>query len=348
MSSASIMTERHFFVGAYTESHERGMARLSFDATTGWRLGAKETDIESASFAVKDERRGLHYIINECDSGTVSAYQRTKEGSWLQICEAPSGGAMPCHVTLHPSGAALAVANYRGGEIALHRIAPDGTFQGPPMVACNQGSGPNRERQSGPHAHCVRFADSYLYSTDLGSDEILCRTYDADNHTLGARMTAFRLPAGQGPRHLLFHPGLPLAYALTEMGSELFVLERQTQGRLQEVQRIANLPAGFEGKSLGGHLEISAKGDRLYASNRGHDSIASYAIEDGGRLKLLRMSPSGGAYPRHFQVCETINAAIVSNEKGNNVAVLGLGTDRAIGGVLCSLPVSRPAFIGVC
>ncbi len=340
---------KRLYVGTYSSGNSRGIYPLSYKRDAGeWLLCEPIREIENASYASFNTRHGLHYLLNEQDAGSIAAYKCTEAGEWRQLSTVPTGGDAPCFVSINPANSALAVANYKSGEIAIYRLCEEtGLPTGPAVIQRNHGSGPNKDRQDGPHAHCVLFWAHHLYNTDLGTDEILARSYDAGAHVVGEPFIAFQLPPGQGPRHIVFHPFLRLAYVLTELCSEIFVLAANADGTLHEVQRLSNLPAGYGGDSLGGHIALNAASTRLYASNRGHDSIAVYGVAADGRLSRIQIAPTSGKSPRLFAILDDIAKIVVAHEKGDSVVALDLDSDGTILAASASLAVPQPAFIGL-
>ena len=238
-------------------------------------------------------------------------------------------GDAPCYVALNADQSCLVVANYGSGSIALFRLdAETGLPLAPPNVRCNFGSGPVEERQGGPHAHCACFSPDqrWLYHVDLGTDEILAYPFDRKSVAIGGRQLAFAAAAGSGPRHLVFHPEQPLALLVSELASTLTLLE-VGEGQLKARQVVSTLPADFTGKSLGGHLSLNASGDRVYVTNRGHDSVSVFAWDTQGVLNLLQHVPSNGASPRAFILLEDQQQFLIANEEDSSVVAYSLDTD---------------------
>jgi 6-phosphogluconolactonase len=335
-----------FLVGAYSSGTEKGAVRLALDHDRNLVRGARIVGLENASYGARADA-GLHYFLDERERGKVSAWRRQVDGAWQLVSSVASGSSAPCYLAMDSTGRMLAIAHYATGVLAFHRIDAAGQFAGAPLTVSNHGSGPDRSRQTGPHGHCVKFVDRYIYATDLGTDEVLCLPYDAGQVLAADRFVACKLPGGEGPRHIVFNATQSVAYVLTEMGNKIFALHRQSDGRLACFQQISTLPDSFQGKSAGGHIAIGHDGRVLYVSNRGHDSIASFAVGGDGDLKLLRLAPSGGASPRHFVIADQGRALIVANEQGNNVAGLDIDADQTVGGVRSTVAITKPAFIAL-
>jgi 6-phosphogluconolactonase len=225
-------------------------------------------------------------------------------------------------VAVDPQGEWAAVANYGSGTVALFRLGDQ--LRGPVAQHQNKGSGPDTERQEGPHAHWVGFTPdgSRLLCVDLGCDRVLSFAVDRERGALEPPTDFYRAPAGSGPRHLAFHPELPLAYLVSELAATLTVLHLEPAGF-----RAGNvLPLPSDGETLGGAIAIDPAGTRLYATSRGHDSIAAYALDKTGEPAPIATVPSGGASPRHL--CLTPQHLLCANEESGSVAVFRLDESR--------------------
>ena len=329
-------------VGTYSKDGVKGLYPLSMRPQTDTlSLGAPDPSIENASFGAYSALHDLHYFVNEREDGLIGAYRRDGD-VWQCLAQVSSGGAAPCHVSLDPEEGHLAVANYNSGSVSLFALSAGGLPQAPAMMHQDHGRGPDPERQAGPHAHCVRFHGGYLYHTDLGTDAVMAQSVAG----VGAAFVAWRSPPGQGPRHLVFHPVLPVAYVLTELGHSLFVLDITLDGRLEVIQQASPLPEKFAGQSLGGHLDIAASGDHLYASNRGHDSLAIFAVDADGRVRPIQIAPTHGASPRFFYRLETQGRILVAHQNGHSVVALEMRADGTIGEAVARTSIPEPAYIG--
>src|SRR5690606_3204095 len=250
---------------------------------------------------------------------------RVGQDGWHRAAHVASGGAAPCYLTLDADERRLAVANYGTGRATLFALDGEGTPTAS-AVFRSAGSGPAAARQEGTPAHCVRFSSdgSEMFLVDLGSDRIW--RIEANGSFENAR-TAWQTPPGSGPRHLLFPPSAPLAVVLSELASELTLLAVTAEG-LSPRSAHSTLPRGFGGENLGGHLAMNAAGDRVYVSNRGHDSIAVFALDaDEGEARLLQHVRSGGVHPRHFVLLEDEALLVAAHEEDGRVEVFALASD---------------------
>jgi 6-phosphogluconolactonase len=328
------------WVGSYADNGGRGLYPITCSASGKWRVGDPFEGARNASFGACSATHGLHYLVDE-QGGALGVYRYA--GGWSGLASVPTGGAEPCYVALDASGTQLAVANYGSGSIALFSLDPaTGLPTGFPIVRANKGGGPHPDRQEGPHAHCAQFSPDqrWLYQVDLGTDEILAFPLESG---LSEPKLAFRAPPGSGPRHLLFHPALPTAFLVSELASTVAVLDREGPA-LRSRQVLSSLPEGYGGKSLGGHIGMNAAGDRLYVTNRGHDSIAAFAF-DGDRLSLLQHVPSGGASPRFFLLLEAQRLMLLANEESGNVTVFKVEEDGTLQPTRVDLPIPAAVFI---
>lgn len=334
-------------IGTYRGGGGAGIAALRRAADGRWRLGESYADAPNASFSVYGARHGLHYIVDEAEAGRVGVHRHADRG-WSQLASIEVEGAAPCHIALDPTETLLAVANYGSGSVSLLRLAPDtGLPTGAVQVSANHGSGPNPARQAAPHAHWVGFSPDgrWLYQTDLGTDEILAFAIDPAG-SLQPPQRAYRAAPGSGPRHLLLHPRLEhRAYLIGELDNRLSVLDR-SDASFTLRDSVATLPEGWHGESILAHVAINRACDRLYVSNRGHDSIAVFALDDLGTPTLLEHAATGGASPRHFVLLEEAGCVVVAHEKAQTVTTLGIEQDGRLSptGVSIAVPGAAYAF----
>ena len=321
-------TTRSLWIGTYAGGGGAGIYSLG---RTG-SLGTPYPDALNASFGTYSSRFDLHYLVDEQDDGALGVHLRTASG-WLRLAHVQVGGAAPCHVALDRTQSVIAVANYASGSVSMFWLDPQsGLPIGQPTMHANSGSGPDPERQQSPHAHWVGFGldNRFLYVADLGTDEVLAFAFDAERATLGEPYTALKAVPGSGPRHLFFHEQHPQsAYLACELDSTLVALT--VEGRdLKPRASLSTLPANWHGANIVAHIGANAAGDRLYVSNRGHDSIAVFALNEGGDPSLLRHIASGGASPRFFMVLEEENRMIVVHERDQRVTMLDILPDGTL------------------
>jgi 6-phosphogluconolactonase len=238
-------------------------------------------------------------------------------------------GIAPCHLCLDASGKFLFTANYGSGSVSAYTINQDGTIGPLAQLIQHRGSGPVAGRQEGPHAHFVAVAPGadVLLAVDLGADGIFAyRLNENAGELTPEENLTVRTRPGAGPRHMAFHPGGKFAYLLTELSCEVYAY-RYTPSpfALTEMQVLSALPAGFQGENTCAAIRISPDGRTLYASNRGHDSIAVFRIDQAtGMLQLLQHAPTLGACPREFAIDPTGRFLLAANQESDSIVTFGI------------------------
>lgn len=332
--------------GTYYGGGGQGVYSVCRAACGQWKVGEAYPGALNASFSAYSARHGLHYIVNEQTAGAIGIYRYGKQG-WSLLSTVATGGAAPCHVALNATETLLAVAHYASGSISVIRLDErDGLAAGGVQVRANSGSGPDPQRQENPHAHWVGFSDDgrWLYQTDLGTDEILAFAID-EHGELGASHCAYAAPPGSGPRHLLLHPELgSRAYLVSELSSTLTVLDH-AGGSFRDPRIISTLPEDWREENIVAHVGMNRAADRLYVSNRGHDSIAVFGLDADGAPTLLQHADAGGAFPRSFLLLEDEQFMLVANEKSQTVSVLAIGVDGTLSATGVTLPIPGVAYL---
>jgi 6-phosphogluconolactonase len=335
------------YVGSYSAPDKPAIHQLDLDLATGaLRPRAATSGIANPSFLALHPNRQFLYAVSE-----VSEYEGQKTGSVAAFAVDPrtggltllnrqaSGGDGPCYISIDRAGRFALVANYGGGTAAVLPIGADGKLGPAVSVVRHQGSGPDKSRQEGPHAHSIDLdpAGRVALVADLGLDKVMVYGFGAAG-TLTPNSTPFAvLPPGAGPRHVAFGKGGTFAYVINELSSTVatFAYDAATGG-LESVQNLSTLPPGYTGKSYPAEVAVSPDGRFLYGSNRGHESIASFAIDQStGLLRPTGHTPTGGSWPRHFAIDPTGSYLLAANQKSDSVVVFRI--DRATG-ALTPLP----------
>lgn len=330
---------------AGTYANEGGVGLVSLKAANGgWTAGKADVAIRNASFGVVSQHHRLRYLLDEQQKGTMGVY----DASLRRLALSYTLGADPCHIALYNDARLLAAANYSSGSVALWKLDPaTGLPTGEPEVAAHQGSGPNTARQAGPHAHWVGFDRSgdILHSVDLGADAIFSHHIDRAAGKIADTTIAYRAAAGSGPRHLVRHSRMPIAYLVAELANTVTVLRAAADGTFTRQSEVSTLPSSFQGTSFAAHMALNAAGTRLYVSNRGHDSIAVYAVGSRGELRLLQHVSCGGHWPRYFKLMEARNEMLVANERSGGIARLPLDQDGRLKTAAGNTPVPGVVFL---
>ena len=338
------------FVGTYTTGQSKGIYAFRFDDQSGalTPVGlAAETP--SPSFLTASRNGRQIFAVNEIGSfngarsGSVTSFSvDAASGTLRAINTESSRGADPCHLALDRTGRFLAVANYTGGNFALLPVGADGRLGAAAAVLTNAGSGPNRARQDGPHAHFVAFdaGNRFLLGADLGADRVWIYRFDpATGRVVANDPPSAAVEAGSGPRHLAMHPNGRLAFSVNELKSTVtsFSWDR-TNGRLTPAASYSTLPDDVRGSSSTAEIAIHPSGRFLYASNRGHDSVAVFAVNATGELRRVQIAPTRGQTPRNFAIDPTGGWLIAANQKSGTLAVFRI--DQTTGELSAAGPLT--------
>ena len=327
------------YVGTYSTNGSRGIYRLELDAASG-ALKAEGLAAEAANpsfLAVHPGGRFL-YAVNEVGEvagqpgGGVTAYAVDgASGALATLNQQSSRGAGPCHLSVDRRGKNVLVANYGGGSVAVLPIEADGKLGAATAFVQHRGTGPDKGRQEGPHAHWIAAdaAERFAVAADLGLDQLAVYRFDAARGTLTPNdPPAARLAPGSGPRHVAFHPDGRHAYVINELNSTVTALDYDpARGTFAATQTLPTLPADFRGNSSTAEIFVHPSGKFVYGSNRGHDSIAAFAIEAGtGRLTPLGNQPTLGKTPRNFAIDPTGAFLLAANQDSNSVVAFRIDT----------------------
>jgi 6-phosphogluconolactonase len=342
-----------FYVATNPGPKSKGIYVYHFDAKTGQLSSMRlATGLNSEWIATDPMHRTLYAVGNSGGPhGSISSFSiDPKTGSLKFLNKADSGGRGPAHLEVDHTGKTLFVANYGSGSVASFAINADGSIGAKTGFDQHTGSGPNKDRQEGPHAHeAVLSPDNrFLFVPNLGSDQIKIYKFDAAKGTFAPNDPPFAsVKAGLGPRHIVFGRGGKFAYVVCEMGSSVVVFSYGTaKGSLTPVQTISTLPADFTGIDNSSEIGIGRSGRFLYASNRGHDSLTVFAIDpQKGTLTKVQTVPSQGKVPRNFAIDPTGKYMVVANQLSDQMVVFAIdqkdGQLKATGQVLdIALPVS--------
>jgi 6-phosphogluconolactonase len=322
------------YVGTYTEadSTSKGIYVYRFEPRTGrvTELGLAAQTTNPSFLAVHPSYRFL-YAVNEIGnyggqkSGAVSAFAiDSSTGKLTLLNQLATGGADPCYLTVDKTGKFLLVANYSGGSIAVFPILEDGRLGEKSAFIQHTGHGPNPERQEAPHAHSIDLSPDGRFAIvdDLGLDETLVYKFDSAHGTLTPNDPPFaKANPGAGPRHFTFSPNGNFGYVVNELSSDISAFSYDAMnGTFHPLQTISTIPKTFTAENTAAEIEISPSGKFLYASNRGHNSIAVFSIDpQKGTLTLLQYVPTKGESPRNFEIDPTGSLLFVGNEKSDTL-----------------------------
>jgi 6-phosphogluconolactonase len=336
------MTSELIYVGSYT-SQAGGGTGIGLGTLDALQIAATTDD---PSFLARSADGRFLYSVNELEAGRVSAFAVAEDGSLTFLNDQSTGGKHPCHLEVDPTGRFVLSANYSSGSIAIHPILADGSLGEATQYLQRAGSGPNQDRQEGPHAHQVTFdrAGEFVLDVDLGSDTVYASRL-SEKGQLEA-VSLLEIHPGAGPRHVVFHPGGAAAYVINELDSTLTVCS-YTDGELTAVQTISTRPEGAQGDNFPAEVLISADGRFVYGSNRGDNTIAVFETgAEGLEAELIQTIGSGGTWPRHLAFSKDGTHLYAANESSDTIALFTV--DQSSGALTATgtpLTWPKPIFV---
>lgn len=328
LSVAAQSSDVLVYVGTYTNRGSEGVYVYRLDsATGGLTLVTKSPRLNNPSFVALDPKGRFLYAVREGGgpAGAIVALSRNPATNELTILnEQPSGGQGPCYVSVDREGRFVLAANYGSGSVAVFPVADDGRLQPASCVVQDEGSSVNSSRQKGPHAHSIVLdpANRFVFTPDLGIDKIMIYRFDREHGKLVPNDPPFaKVEPGSGPRHFTFHPDGKHAYVIEEISCTVTAFAYDAEaGTLKSLQKISTLPKDFKGTNTAADIHVHPSGKFLYGSNRGHDSIACFAIDaQTGELSLIGFTPTQGKNPRNFAIDPSGTLLLAANQDGNNI-----------------------------
>jgi 6-phosphogluconolactonase len=321
-------------VGTYTGAKSQGIYAFRLDLATGKatapELAAKT---QSPSFLALHPNGRFLYAVGEAakveggSGGAVSAFALEAPGGKLTLLNVkPSGGAGPCHLVVDRAGKHVLVANYGGGSVSALAIEADGRLGATTASIQHRGSSVNPRRQEAPHAHSINLdaRNRFAFAADLGLDRVLVYRFDAEKGTLAPNdPPGAAVAPGAGPRHFAFHPEGRFAYAINEMHCTVTAFAYDAEkGTLKEVQTLSTLPGKVEEGHSTAEVQVHPSGKFLYGSNRGHNTIAVFAVDGTkGTLTPVEHQPTRGKTPRNFGIDPTGAYLLAANQDSDTIAV---------------------------
>ena len=334
---------RYVYVGTYTApntapggtqpSTARGIYVFKMDGGTGGLTEVQVLEIENPSWVAVDANASHLYATSEVstwkgasNTGGVTAFGiDPATGRITSMDDQPTGGAIPAHVIVDPSGKFALVANYVGANWSVLPILDDGGLGSASGVFAVTGHGPNTARQEAPHPHHTVFdpAGAYVFGADLGTDSVWSWTLNTTTGMLSpnANLDDARVASGSGPRHLAFHPSGKFVYVIDEMASSITAFSYDAaHGTFIWLQTASTLPADFTGTSSTAEIIVHQSGNFVYGSNRGHNSIVGFRIDQTtGKLSPIDWTSTQGEIPRGFNVDPSGRLMLVGNQNSDTV-----------------------------
>ncbi|MDA7908552.1 lactonase family protein [Akkermansiaceae bacterium] len=337
-----VAAETLVYFGTYTGGGSKGIYRSILDETTGELSDpVLAAELENPSFLVVSPDQKYLFAVSENgkfkgeEGGGVSSFAIGEDGGLTLISQVNSGGGAPCHISTDPQGKCLLVANYMGGSISSYQIFADGKLVSPAAGGFiqHEGQGAQLPRQASPHAHSVNVdpIGKRAYVADLGLDKVLIYKLEAAAGTIVPNDPPFlKLPDATGPRHFSFHPSGKWAYTNLEMSLQVAALSHDAKtGALAVLEIESTVPEGTERKGNStAECLVHPTGKWVYVSNRGHNSIAAFAIDQKtGKLDFIERESTQGKTPRNFGIDPSGKFLIAGNQGSGNVVVLKINQD---------------------
>jgi 6-phosphogluconolactonase len=335
-TTMAVADEQSILVSSFAAGSDGAIHTFQLNKETGELTPRyKFDDVEHPFFlAVAPNRKFLYSIhapgkFGGPNNEFVVSYRLTQDGQLEKLNRRSSRGTASCYLDVSPDGKLLAVANYSSGSVAAYTIADDGSLSEPHSFFQHSGKSANPSRQQGPHAHCIVFSPSgkHVLAADLGLDKIML--YSASDNALSPSKVPFvNTSAGTGPRHLTFHPDGRRIYVVNEIGNTVrhFDYDQQS-GELIKRNAVSTLPDGHDGVTHTADIKITPNGRFLYATNRGHDSVAAFEIEKDGNLRPLGIHPSLGKGPQNLAIVADGAFLLCANMPSSQVVVFRINKD---------------------
>ena len=352
----TIAAQYRVYFGTYTGAKSKGIYQATLDTSTG-QVGAPELAAETTnpSFLSIHPSRKFLYAVGEQGGNKGSAVSAftidSATGKLTLLNQQLSGGGGSCYVGADDAGKNVLVASYGSGCVSVLPIQPDGSLAPASSVIQHTGSSVNPKRQKEPHAHSIFLdaANHFAFAPDLGLDKVMIYRFDSAAGKLTPNDPAFAAVApGSGPRHFAFHPNGKFGYIINEMLCTITGFRYDAnRGALTEIQTISTLPAGetVQPSYSTAEIRVHPNGKFLYGSNRGHNSIAVFAIDDAGKLTPIQHEPTQGKTPRNFNIDPTGAYMLVGHQDSDAVVVFRIdqqtgrltptGQTIAVSGAVC-------------
>lgn len=312
-----------FYVGTYNTDDSKGIYRYSLEQDGTLTPISLAAASDNPSFLAMSSDKKFLVATNENNNegtGTVESFL-IKGDSLEFINRSPSGGAHPCHISVNNTGFVL-VANYTGGNVSLLRMNNKGELTGLLDVQQHSGSG-TTDRQKSAHAHSAWFDPNGedIIAVDLGTNELWFSHLDtAQQKLIPSDPYKLEMAPGAGPRHLVFHPNGKWIYVVNELDCTITLVEKNKNGVYETVFSVSTLPANYTEPNTCADIHISSDGKYVYASNRGHNSIAIYEVNSqNGHLNLVGHQSTHGNWPRNFSLSPYDKFLLVANQHSNNI-----------------------------
>lgn len=364
-----MMKKTLVFIGTYTQPIVFGTGEVLnghgdgiyvYELKDGRLLPMGSAKTVNASYLVMDRAQNYLFATNELKEyedlfgGSVSSFRWDPQNDTLQYLNTqPVHGADPCHVEVDAQGKYLYCANFMSGSVTVLPITREGYLEKDCCFIQHKGSSVDPKRQKGPHAHGVFFdpTGKRVFVPDLGMDRVVCYRPEADGGLTPLDDCAIVADVpGTGPRHMVFHPSGKYVYINTEMGSTVCAYRYDPQtGRAEILQTLPTIPGDADPAATStSAIKLHPNGKLLYVSNRGHNSLATYRIdEQTGLLEPIAVQPTGGSIPRDFEITPDGGYLIAAHQSSDDAVLFQLDSDTGMITEIMRIEVPTPICVRV-
>jgi 6-phosphogluconolactonase len=330
---------RFVYIGTYTfpgtapggtrQSQARGIYVFRMNPSSGALTLLQIAEIPNPSYLALDPTLSHLYSVNEMTAGAVSSYAINQATGMLSFLNTkPTNGQDTTHLSVQPAGRFLFAASYTSGNFQVFPILVDGTIgdMTDNFQSMGNGTGPNPARQEGPHAHQIMtdLDCNNVFGVDLGADKVNVWNLDPGTGKLSQNTVPLApIASGSGPRHMAFHPDRQHAYVLSELASSITVFDYDpVRAAFIWKQTISTLPPDFNGTNTTAEIRIHPSGRFLYNTNRGHNSVTMFEIEqETGELEVIGWESTRGEWPRGMNIDPSGTFLYAANQNTDNIAV---------------------------
>ena len=342
------------FIGTYTKKEGHvdgkgaGIYSISQNSETGALvMGETVAEIINPSFVKTSADKKFLYAVSELGprdaaSGFIHSYRINTDNTLVETGKISTEGFAPCYIAEDPSGKYVFVANYVGGVVMMYTKNEDGSLKKSQKIVLED------PENSHPHSVTISSDNRHVYIADLGGDRIYIFDLNVEEGSLSPNKIPFiSLKEGAGPRHFAISPNGKYAYSINELNSTISAFKIGATGELIPISEISSLPGDYSEKNSAADIHIHPSGKFLYVSNRGHNSIAGFKIEeDSGELELIGITPTGGEIPRNFAITGDGKFLYVANQNSNNITGFTIGQETgALQQAGINLTVNTPVCI---
>ncbi len=320
-------TMRPIYIGTYTkkEGHVNGQAEGIYLAyqhpeTGALEMGKTVANVVNPSFVKTSGDNKYLYAVSELGpddgpAGLIYSFKINEDHSLEETGSISTESFAPCYIAEDQSGRFVFVANYVGGVVMMYEKNADGS-----LIKLQKITLENPEA-SNPHSVNISSNNKFAYITDLGNDRIWIFELDPVSKSLKPHETPFiKLAEGSGPRHFAFSKNNHFAYSINELNGSISAFKIEQSGKLTHLGDISSLPEGFTGKNSAADIHIHPSGEFLYVSNRGHNSIAAFQInQKTGIPDNIEFTKPQGATPRNFAISPDGTFLYVANQDSNDL-----------------------------